>query len=205
MFKQCMRYPRDQITSLSGHTRPIDSSLHRFTVKFCRFSLRCLMKDASVQKLLSWWTEKNRIDLVSFALYLFSVPQKPKSGLQTNIFLPLYLRSALLTLLLHDLTCGANPTACDDFSAVSSDVSTLAAADDAAAERQTLAQLWSCLKRSNSAFSSHTYDKSTLLEYYLLLTNQSNRPTRPSLDKLWHSSALTYYAGEHHFYTQSLI
>ena len=40
---------------------------------------------------------------------------------------------------------------------------------------------------------------------YLFLTNQSNRLCRPSLDKLWCSSALPYYAGEHDLYTQSLI
>ena len=33
---------------------------------------------------------------------------------------------------------------------------------------------------SSSALSSHTYYKNTLLEYSLLLTNQSNRPNRPS-------------------------
>ena len=62
---------------------------------------------------------------------------------------------------------------------------------------------WSCAKRSNSSISSHTYtyDQSTLLEYYLFLTNQSNRPNRPSPAKLWCSSALSYYARKHHFYT----
>ena len=47
--------------------------------------------------------------------------------------------------------------------------------------------------------------KVLFLEYYLFLTNQSNRPNRPSLDKLSYSSALMYYAGEHLFYTQSLM
>ena len=65
--------------------------------------------------------------------------------------------------------------------------------------------------------SDHVQSEATRLSHHIrtikvlflnitcFLTNQSNRPTRPSLDKLWYSSALTYYAGEHHFYTQSLI
>ena len=45
----------------------------------------------------------------------------------------------------------------------------------------------------------------TILQYYLLLANQPNRPNRPSLDKLWCSYAFSYYPGEHHFYTRNLI
>ena len=144
----------------------------------------------------------------SFRIDLIFLPGGLSLQTQTKCshkLLPSTPLSALLTPLLHDLSCGSNPTASNDFfSAVFSAVSTLATADDAAAERWTLARFWSCAKRGNSALSSRTYDKSILLEYYLLLTNQSNRPRRPSMDKLWYSSALTYYAGEHYFYTQSL-
>jgi len=61
---------------------------------------------------------------------------KPKPSVHTDKLLPSTPLSALLTLLLHDLSCGSNPTASNDFfSAVFSAVSTLDAADDAAAER----------------------------------------------------------------------
>ena len=66
---------------------------------------------------------------------------KPKAGVHTDELLPSTLLLALLTVLLRDLSCGTNPTAPDDFfSAGFSDVSTLDVADDAAAERETLAQ-----------------------------------------------------------------
>ena len=85
--------------------------------------------------------QNSGIDLISFAsrtsVHVCTRTSKTQNtSVHTKNLWPSIPLSALLTLLLHDLSCGANPTACDDFfSAGSSAVSTLAAADDAAAER----------------------------------------------------------------------